>query len=117
MSFDLTGRVALVTGASRGLGAAMARALARHGATVALHGSRTEPAAVAAAMTAEHGVATVAFAADLSQRASADALIAQTLDRFGAIDILVNNAGIIRRAEAEVYADEDWDAVLEVNLS
>ena len=117
MSFDLTGRVALVTGASRGLGAAMARALARHGAAIALHASREQPADAAAKLAADHGTRTAAFAADLSKRGTGEALVAQVLDRFETIDILVNNAGIIRRADADAYSDADWDEVLEVNLS
>lgn len=117
MSFDLTGRVALVTGASRGLGAAMARALASHGADVVLHASRHEPTAVAAQIAAELGVRTAAVAADLSLREAPRALAGQALDCFGTVDILVNNAGIIKRAEAVAYDDADWDGVIEVNLS
>ena len=115
--FDLTGRVALVTGASRGLGAGMARALARAGAHVALHASRTEPAGLAAAITSEHGVTTACFVADLEQRAETASLVPRTIERFGRLDVLVNNAGIIRRADAVDFGDEDWDAVLEVDLS
>jgi 2-deoxy-D-gluconate 3-dehydrogenase len=116
-AFDLTGRVALVTGASRGLGAAMARALAGHGARVALHASRSEPADLAASIAAECGVETMAVAADLERPETVDGLVARTLDRFGALDILVNNAGIIRRADAVSYSDEDWQAVLNVDLT
>ena len=117
MSFDLTGRVALVTGASRGLGAAMARALAAHGADVVLHASQHEPTVLAAQIAAELGVRTAAVAADLASREASRRLAAQALDHFGAIDILVNNAGIIRRAEAVASTDADWDSVIEVNLS
>jgi 2-deoxy-D-gluconate 3-dehydrogenase len=115
--FDLTGRVALVTGASRGLGAGMARALARAGAHVALHASRTEPAGLAAGIASDHGVQTACFVADLERRAETASLVPRTLGRFGRLDVLVNNAGIIRRADASDFSDEDWDAVLEVDLS
>ena len=95
ISFDLTGCVALVTGASRGLGAAMARALAERGATVALHASRSEPTEVAAAIAAECGVKTACFVTDLDHPQAAETLVPGVLDRFGRLDILVNNAGII----------------------
>jgi 2-dehydro-3-deoxy-D-gluconate 5-dehydrogenase len=113
--FDLTGRVALVTGASRGLGAAMARALAAAGADVALHASGEPPAATAEAIGSS--VRTATLVADLRHRAETEQLIADTLQRMGALDILVNNAGIIRREAAERYTDEDWDAVIEIDLS
>jgi 2-deoxy-D-gluconate 3-dehydrogenase len=115
--FDLAGRVALVTGSSRGLGAAMARALAQAGSDVVLHGSTTTPAAAAAALGSEYGVRTAGLAADLQHREAADTLVPGVLDRMGRLDILVNNAGIIRRAGAAAYTDADWDDVLEVNLS
>jgi 2-deoxy-D-gluconate 3-dehydrogenase len=115
--FDLSGRVALVTGASRGLGASMARALARAGAHVALHASRLEPAGLAAAIASEHGVRTASFVADLAHRSETASLVPRTIERFGRLDVLVNNAGMIRRADARDFSDNDWDAVLEVDLS
>jgi 2-deoxy-D-gluconate 3-dehydrogenase len=117
VSFDLTGCVALVTGASRGLGAAMARALAERGASIALHASRTEPTELAAAIAADCSVKTACFVADLEHPQTAEALVPGVLDRFGRLDILVNNAGIIRRADATAYEDHDWDAVLNVNIT
>lgn len=113
--FSLAGKVALVTGTSRGLGAGMARALAAAGADVAVH-DREEPCATEACLRAM-GVRTACLAGDLSDRASADRLVADTIDRMGRLDILVNNAGIIRRQAAVSHADEDWDAVLEINLT
>jgi len=115
--FDLSGRVALVTGASRGIGAGLVRALARAGAHVALHASRTEPADLAASIASDHGVGTACLVADLERREQTASLVTRTLDRFGRLDVLVNNAGIIRRAAAGDFTDQDWDAVLEVDLS
>jgi 2-dehydro-3-deoxy-D-gluconate 5-dehydrogenase len=109
--------VALVTGASRGLGAAMARALAERGASVALHASRSEPTELAAAIAADCGVKTACVVADLEQPQASETLVPGVLERLGRLDILVNNAGIIRRADATAYDDQDWDAVLNVNLT
>ncbi len=100
-AFRLDGKAALVTGASTGLGAAIATALAEAGAEVASHGNRHR----------------AMIQADLSDPDAARRIMDQTLDRFGKIDILVNNAGIIRRAPAVDYPFEDWAAVLDVNLS
>jgi 2-deoxy-D-gluconate 3-dehydrogenase len=113
--FDLTGKVALVTGTSRGLGAGMAMALASAGADVAVH-DREQPCMTEQVLRTM-GTRTACLAADLSDRASADRLIADAIERMGRIDILVNNAGIIRREPAATHSDEDWDAVIEVNLT
>lgn len=115
-SFRLTGRRALVTGASRGLGAAMARALAEAGADVVLHSSRDEARGIADLISAECGVRTACVTADLSGRTAAAGLVDRAAALFGPIDIVVNNAGTIRRAAAAQYSDDDWDAVIEVNL-
>ena len=97
--FKLHERAALVTGASTGLGAAIAIALAEAGAQVACHGNTPSPAATCDRITSAGGVAH-AITGDLSKAETAKDLITQTLDRFGRIDILVNNAGTIRRAPA-----------------
>lgn len=115
--FRLDGRTALVTGASRGLGAAMARALAEAGADVVLHASREEPAAVAEAIARDCSVRVGRVVGDLRERDSADDIFHAAEGFFGRVDILVNNAGIIRRAAAADYTDADWDAVIEVNLT
>jgi 2-deoxy-D-gluconate 3-dehydrogenase len=115
--FRLDGKVALVTGASRGLGAGMALALAGAGADVAVHASEQPATAIARAIADGTGRRTEVFTANLSSRASADRLITEAVSRFGRIDILVNNAGIIRRRRAVEHEDADWDAVIEVNLS
>jgi 2-deoxy-D-gluconate 3-dehydrogenase len=113
--FDLTGKVALVTGTSRGLGAGMALALASAGADVAVH-DREQPCMTEQVLRTM-GRRTACLAADLSDRAATDRLVADALDRLGRIDILVNNAGIIRRQPAALHTDDDWDDVLEVNLT
>ena len=115
--FRLDGQVALVTGASRGLGAAIACGLAGAGADVALHSNEQPASATAEKIAAIGGRRTEQLTADLENRADADRLIEQTIARFGRIDILVNNAGIIRRKPAAQHSDDDWDAVIEVNLS
>jgi 2-dehydro-3-deoxy-D-gluconate 5-dehydrogenase len=115
--FRLDGRAALVTGASRGLGAAMARALAGAGADVVLHASREAPSDVAGAIASECGVRPACVTADLSRPESAATLVESTLAAMGRLDIVVNNAGIIRRAAAAEYGDAEWDEVIAVNLS
>jgi 2-deoxy-D-gluconate 3-dehydrogenase len=114
--FKLDERIALVTGASTGLGAAIAIALAEAGAHVSCHGNTRSPAATCDRITSGGGVAH-AITGDLSKPETAKDLITQTLDRFGRIDILINNAGTIRRAPAVDYSDDDWTTVIEVNLS
>jgi 2-deoxy-D-gluconate 3-dehydrogenase len=115
--FRLNGRTALVTGASRGLGAAMARALAEAGADVALHASYELNTQAAQELSTSCGVRVVAVVADLSERDAPDRLVDEASAALGHIDILVNNAGIIRRADAHEHSDEDWDEVLTVDLS
>jgi 2-deoxy-D-gluconate 3-dehydrogenase len=115
--FRLDGRVALVTGASRGLGAAMALALAEAGADVALHASSAPPDAVAADITTRTGRRTHALAADLRNAAAADRVVADALAAFDRLDIVVNNAGTIRRQPAAEHDDAIWDEVIAVNLS
>lgn len=115
-AFRLDGQAALVTGASRGLGAAMAIALAQAGADVALHAS-TCPARVTADAVAGAGRRSALLTADLADRHAADGLVEGTISALGRLDILVNNAGIIRRAAAVDHSDEDWDAILEVDLT
>ena len=116
-AFSLEGKVALVTGASRGLGAGMAAAMSAAGASVALHSNEHPARDTADRICRESGRRTELFTADLEDRAAADKLIADTINAFGQIDILVNNAGIIRRKAAAQHSDDDWDSVIEVNLS
>jgi len=111
--FRLDNKIALVTGAATGLGAAIATALAEAGATVAVHGNRRAATETAAAI----GPNAAAFRADLASTTGAAELFAQVKERFGRIDILVNNAGTILRHDAEQYPLEDWQTVMQVNLT
>lgn len=115
-SFKLNNRVALVTGASAGLGAAIAMALAEAGAFVACHGNTRSPEATCDQIKSAGGVAH-AVTGDLSDSQTSALLIEETIKRFGQLDILANNAGTIRRAPAVDYSEDDWAAVIEVNLT
>jgi len=114
--FSLKGKTALVTGSSRGLGAGIAVALAEAGANVAVHGSQAVPQAALDAVS-KAGTETIGLVGDVSDAAACASLVEQVLERFGRIDILVNNAGIIRRAPAVEHSDEDWQAVIDTNLT
>ena len=112
--FDLSGQKALVTGASGGIGGSIARALHSQGATVALAGTRE---AVLAELAAELGDRAHILTADLSQPDEPERLIREAEAALGPLDILVSNAGITRDALAMRMRDEDWQAVLEINLT
>ncbi len=114
--FSLKGKTALVTGSSRGLGTAIAVALAEAGASVAVHGSITAPKAVQQKIEAL-GVKSVALSGDVGEAAVCARLVEETIEHLGDIDILVNNAGTIRRAPAAEYSEEDWKTIIDVNLS
>jgi 2-deoxy-D-gluconate 3-dehydrogenase len=114
--FRLDGKVALVTGAASGLGAAIATALAEAGASVAVHGNRRPATETAAAINAAGNIA-AAFQADLSTTTGADNLFSAAHAHFGHIDILINNAGTIHRDAAVDTTLESWQQVLQVNLT
>ena len=111
--FRLDGKVALVTGSASGIGAAIAQGLAAAGAQVALHGNSRPATETAAAI----GGTAAAFTADLSSPDGAEALFTTARDHFGKIDLLINNAGTIHRAAAEEVALDDWQRVLQINLT
>ena len=112
--FDLTGKTALVTGATGGIGKDIARGLHDAGATVALSGTRRE---ALEELAGKIGPRTHILPCNLSDRADADKLIPAAEETMGGVDILVNNAGITRDMLAMRLKDEDWDAVLEINLT
>jgi 3-oxoacyl-[acyl-carrier protein] reductase len=112
--FDLTGRKALVTGATGGIGEAIARILHAQGATVGLHGTRTEKLE---ALAADLGDRVRLFPADLTDRDQVKALGQKVEADLEGVDILVNNAGITRDGLFVRMSDDDWDAVIEVNLT
>jgi NAD(P)-dependent dehydrogenase (short-subunit alcohol dehydrogenase family) len=116
-SFRVDGRRALVTGGAKGLGRVMADALAQAGADVAVC-SRTESESVAAAseIAQSTGRATLGLCADVTRDADVGRLLADVEARLGPIDILINNAGINRRGAPDELSEEDWDAVVDVNL-
>jgi len=112
--FDLTGKCALVTGASGGIGGAIATALHGAGATVALSGTREEPLK---ALAAELGDRAHVLPCNLSDAEAVDALPKQAIEAMGALDILVNNAGITRDQLFMRMSDDEWQSVLDVNLT
>ena len=111
--FDLTGKTALVTGASGGLGGAIARAFHARGAAVVLSGTRED---ALAAVAAELGERAFVAAANLADDASVDSLVGRAEDAAGPIDILVSNAGLTRDGLLLRMKDEDWQVVQKVNL-
>lgn len=114
---DLTGRNALVTGGSRGIGRAVCLELARRGANVAVNcAGNARAAEETAAACRELGVQAFAVQADVSDSAAAEAMVKAVIERFGRLDILVNNAGITRDKLALQMKNEDLDAVLDTNL-
>jgi 2-deoxy-D-gluconate 3-dehydrogenase len=114
--FRLDGKIALVTGASGGLGAGIADALAEAGAQVACHGN-SRPAVHTAARIVNTGGKAKAFSADLSTDQGASELFKAVTEGMGPIDILFNNAGIIFRADSDEFPMDEWERVMQVNLT
>lgn len=115
--FGLKGQVAIVTGATRGLGRAMAVALAKAGASVVAVGSKLENLEATMAELNTYDVPSLALACDQTQKAQITQVITDTVAKFGRIDILINNAGTIERAPAAEFSDDDWENVFETNLN
>lgn len=112
--FDLSGKVAIVTGANTGIGQGIAVALAQAGADVALVARRKPDETVA--LIEKTGRKAAVIIADLSSTEPCQRIVAETKAALGSVDILVNNAGIIRRNDALDFTEDDWDAVMDTNL-
>jgi 2-dehydro-3-deoxy-D-gluconate 5-dehydrogenase len=115
--FNLTGKVALVTGANSGIGRAMAAALAGAGASIAVAGRNQEKNTEVAGELAALGIPTAAVRADVRDEASCRAMVEETAGRLGRLDILINNAGTNIRKAPETYSLDEWREVLETNLT
>ncbi len=116
-TFRLAGKTAVVTGSTRGLGRAMARALAEAGANVVVNGRDAALAAQVAAELQELGVGTAVALGDVTKRADVERILAESVAAFGRVDVLVNNAGVCFHRPAAEVPDEEWDAVIDVNLT
>ena len=115
--FDLTGRVAIVSGGSMGLGLQMAEGLAEMGANLVLCARKKERCEEAGETLRSHGIQLLALACDVKDKASIQQVAAETLAKFGRIDILINNAGVSWGAPVEEMTLEQWDKVLSTNLT
>lgn len=115
--FKLDGKVALVTGASGGLGQAIAVALAEAGADLAVHSHHESGSAETCSLIDKTGKSPLAVFGEMSDKGVPRKLVDEVVNRFGRVDILINNAGMIRRTPAIDFSEEDWSTVLEVNLS
>jgi 2-dehydro-3-deoxy-D-gluconate 5-dehydrogenase len=115
--FGLSGKVAVVTGASRGLGQAMAIGLAKAGASVVAVGSKLESLEDTLTKFSALDIPVLALACDQRNPEAINLVLAETMKKFGRLDILINNAGTIRRAPAADYSDDDWAEVIETNLN
>lgn len=113
---DLSGRVAMVTGSGRGIGRGIAMVLASHGADLVISDINPDSAGEASEEIRSLGRKSIAVAGDVSKKADVERLVGEAEGAFGRVDILVNNAGITRDGLIERMPEEDWDAVLNVNL-
>jgi gluconate 5-dehydrogenase len=115
--FDLSGRVAIVSGGSMGLGLQMAEGLAEMGANLAICARKKERCEAAAEALRSHGVKTLALGCDVKDKAAIEQVVESTLAEFGRVDILINNAGVSWGASVEEMTLEQWDKVLSTNLT
>ena len=115
--FDLTAKVALITGGNGGIGLGMAQGIASCGASIVISGRNVEKAQIALEALRPFGVKTAFIAADVTKKADCVRLVAETEAQFGRLDILVNNAGTAVRKMPEDYSEEEWHTVLDTNLT
>jgi 2-dehydro-3-deoxy-D-gluconate 5-dehydrogenase len=115
--FDLTGRVAIVTGGNGGIGLGMARGLAQAGAAVAIVGRNATKSDAVVAELKQHGAKAISVITDVTDKTAVAAMVERTKTEFGRIDILVNNAGINVRKPPHVLSLEEWDSVIKTNLT
>src|SRR5712692_2495759 len=115
--FDLSGRVAVVTGGNGGIGLGMAEGLAASGASIVVAARNRDKSEAAVAALAALGARSAFIALDVTDPASRGEMVRRTVDRFGRLDILVNNAGMSIRKPPEDYAIAEWQAVLDTNLT
>jgi 2-dehydro-3-deoxy-D-gluconate 5-dehydrogenase len=115
--FDLTGRVAIVTGGNGGIGLGMVRGLAQAGAAIAIVGRDAPKSAAVVTELKQGGVNAISVIADVTDKAAVDRMVARTQRDFGRVDILVNNAGINIRKPPDALAPEEWDSVIRTNLT
>ena len=114
--FDLTGRVAIVTGGNGGLGLGMALGLAEAGANIVVAARNQEKTAAALSQIQAQGVKAIGVTVDVNLESDITAMVGQTMEAFGRVDILVNNAGMTVRKEPQELSVDEWDQVLNVNL-
>ena len=114
--FDLSGRIAIVTGGNQGIGFAIARGLATAGATVVIANRRAHEGQRAAESLRAERLSAAAIPTDVSLRSSVAELVSKTVNDFGKIDILVTSAGVIVRKPAEEISEEEWDYIMDINL-
>jgi len=114
--FDLSGKVALVTGGNRGIGFAIARGLADAGAAVVIANRNAEAGQQAAAALKADGFKTSSVAADISLKSSVENLVGRVIEKFDRIDILVNSAGVIDRGPVEDFSEKQYDYIMDINL-
>jgi len=114
--FDLSGKVAIVTGGNQGIGLAISRGLAQAGAEVIIANRRAEEGAKAAEALKKEGLKATSIPTDVRDESSIAAMVTKVMANYGKIDILVNNAGVIVRKPAEELTREDWDYIMDINL-
>ncbi len=114
--FDLTGKVAIITGGNRGIGFAIAGGLATAGAAVVVANRTVEEGQQAANALKAQGMQAMAVQTDVSEKSSVDHLVKTVMDECNQIDILVNSAGVIQRGPVEDFTEEQWDYIIDINL-